>query len=98
MPITVTPIQDAIKLLLKGELTSAERAEGISTEYPLAGFELKSAGLTDGVLTLTFADPQGKTGGGSCRVGILWMQIEATAKQFPEVSSVRFSPEWLFQP
>jgi len=98
IPLTKTPIQDAIKLLLKGELTSQERAQGITTEYPLAGVELKSASLENGILTLTFADPQNKTGGGSCRVGILWFQVEATAKQFAEVSSVRFMPEELFQP
>lgn len=98
IPLTKTPIQDAIKLLLKGELTSQESAQGITTEYPLSGVELKSASLENGVLTLTFADPQNKTGGGSCRVGILWFQIEATAKQFTGVSSVRFMPEELFQP
>lgn len=98
IPLTKTPIQDAIKLLIKGELTVAERARGITTEYPLSGFELKGASLKNGVLTLAFADPQNKTSGGSCRVGILWFQIEATAKQFPEVSSVRFIPEELFQP
>lgn len=98
IPISVTPIQDTIQLLLKGELTAAEIAKGISTQYPLKGFELKSASLDSGVLTLTFADPEGTTGGGSCRVGILWMQIEETAKQFAEVTSVRFLPEELFQP
>lgn len=39
-----------------------------------------------------------KTNGGSCRAGILWFQIEATAKQFSEVKQVRFLPEELFQP
>ena len=98
IPLTITPIQDAIKLLLKGELTAAERTDGITTEFPLSGLELEGASLKDGTLTLAFADPQNKTSGGSCRAGILWFQIEATAKQFPEVSSVRFLPEELFQP
>ena len=31
-------------------------------------------------------------------VAILWFQIEATAKQFSNVTSVRFMPEELFQP
>jgi len=96
--LTKTPIQDAIQLLLQGELTEAEKASGIITEYPLEGFSLKGASLNDGVLTLEFSDPNNKTGGGSCRVGILWFQIEATAKQFPEVEQVRFIPEELFQP
>ncbi|MCX6761075.1 MAG: GerMN domain-containing protein [Candidatus Nealsonbacteria bacterium] len=98
IPITNTPIQDTIKLLISGNLTSAEKAQGIDTEYPLQGLKLTAASLNGGVLTLTFDDPYNKTGGGSCRVGILWFQIEATAKQFPGVSSVRFMPEELFQP
>lgn len=98
IPVTKTPIQDAIKLLLKGELTSQEKAQGITTEYPLSGVELKSASLKNGVLTLTFSDSQNKTGGGSCRAGILWFQIEDTAKQFSGVLFVRFMPEELFQP
>lgn len=89
IPLTQTPIQDTIKLLLKEELIP---------KYSLSGVELKSASLKNGVLTLTFIDPENKTGGGSCWVGILWFQIEATAKQFPGVSSVRFLPEELFQP
>lgn len=96
--ITETPIQDAIKLLLSGELTNEERAQGIDTEYPLEGLSLKDALLKDGVLTLEFDDSRNKTVGGSCRVGILWFQIEATAKQFPEVQQVHFLPEEIFQP
>jgi len=98
IPITQTPIQDAIKLLLSGKLTDEERARGIDTEYPLKGLTLKGASLKDGVLTLEFDDPNNKTVGGSCRVGILWFQIEATAKQFTEVQEVRFLPEEIFQP
>ncbi|MFA6603458.1 MAG: Gmad2 immunoglobulin-like domain-containing protein [Patescibacteria group bacterium] len=98
IPVTKTPIQDTIRLLLKGGLTDAERAAGITTEFPLAGVELRSANLKSGVLTLEFVDPNNRTGGGSCRVGILWAQIESTAKQFPEVKTARFIPAELFQP
>jgi len=99
IPITQTPIQDTIKLLLLGELTEEERVQGIDTEYPLEGLSLKRASLMKGgVLTLEFDDSNNKTVGGSCRVGILWFQIEATAKQFPEVQQVRFLPEEIFQP
>lgn len=98
MPKTTTPLTDAIKFLLRGELSSEERAQGITTEFPLPGVSLTSASIINGVATLTFADPQQKTGGGSCRVAILWAQIEATAKQFATVQSVRFMPEDLFQP
>lgn len=97
--ITQTPIQDTIRLLLRGELTNYERIQGITTEYPLEGFSLAGVpSFKDGVLTLQFDDPNYKTGGGSCRVGILWFQIEATAKQFTGVQQVRFLPEELFQP
>jgi len=96
--LTQTPIQDTIKLLIAGQLTKEEKSQGITTEYPLEGFSLKSASLKNGILTLEFEDPNYKTGGGSCRVGILWFQIEATAKQFPEVQNVKFLSEELFQP
>ncbi|MFH0712611.1 MAG: GerMN domain-containing protein [Candidatus Jorgensenbacteria bacterium] len=98
IPVTKTPIQDTIKLLLAGELTAEERARGINTEYPLPGFTLEGASLKDGTLTLEFNDSENRAVGGSCRVGVLWFQIEATAKQFPEVSEVRFLPEEIFQP
>jgi len=98
IPRTTTPIQDTIKLLIQGELTTLEEAAGITTEFPLPGFTLLSASLSNGVLTLQFADPQNQTSGGACRAGILWFQIEETAKQFPEVNEVRFIPEDLFQP
>ena len=101
MPVSKTPIQDAINLLLKGKenLKEQEIEEGITTEYPLEGFSLAEVNLQqDGVLVLKFNDLLNKTSGGSCRVGILWFQIEATAKQFEAVKEVRFLPEELFQP
>jgi hypothetical protein len=98
IPVTNTPIQDTINLLLKGELTAAEQARGLSTEFPLQGVTLVGANLVSGVLTLEFNDPQNRTSGGSCRTGLIWAQIEATAKQFEEVNSVVFLPEELFQP
>ena len=95
---TITPIQDSIKLLLKGELTEEEKALGIETEHPLEGFSLKGASLKDGELTLEFEDLNNKTIGGSCRTAIIWFQIRNTAMQFPEVQTVKFIPEELFQP
>jgi hypothetical protein len=98
IPLTQTPIQDAIRLLLRGEITAQEETRGITTEYPLDGLQLTGASLNDGVLTLGFADPNNRTSGGSCRAGILWLQIERTARQFAGVNAVRFQPEDLFQP
>lgn len=101
IPVSKTPIQDVINLLLKGEenLTPEEINQGITTEYPLEGFSLKGVNfLEDGTLILEFNDLLNKTSGGSCRVGILWFQIGATAKQFSGVKNVQFLPEELFQP
>lgn len=98
IPKTQTPLTDAVKLLLRGEISDEERARGVRSEFPLPGVMLEKAVLDDGIVTLTFEDPQNKTGGGSCRVAVLSAQIEATAKQFPMVSQVRFEPEGLFQP
>jgi len=98
---TKTPIQDTIKLLLEGKenLTEEDINRGITTEYPLEGLSLAEVNLKeDGTLILRFNDPLSKTSGGSCRTGILWFQIEATAKQFPEVKKTQFLPEELFQP
>lgn len=98
IPKTQTPLKDTIELLLSGDQIEAERAQGLATEFPLDGVTLESVVITDGVATLTFNDPQNKTSGGSCRVSVLTAQIEATAKQFPSVTSVRILPEELFQP
>lgn len=99
IPLSLTPIQDAIRLLLKGELTAQEKSQGLTTEFPLPGVALTGAALTnDGILTLEFTDPYFKTSGGSCRAGVLWSQIQATAEQFSAVKQVRFLPEDLFQP
>lgn len=98
IPLTKTPIWDAINLLLKGDLTESEKQAGIAWEFPLPGLALKGVNLAGGILVLEFADPQNKTSGGACRAGVLWFQIEATARQFAGVRQVRFIPETLFQP
>ncbi|MFZ3074423.1 MAG: GerMN domain-containing protein [Minisyncoccales bacterium] len=98
IPVTSTPVQDAVNLLIKGQLTENEKKTGLAAEFPLSGLALRGANLEDGILTLEFDDPQNKTGGGSCRSATLWFQIEATAKQFAGISEVRFIPETLFQP
>ncbi|QQR54539.1 GerMN domain-containing protein [Candidatus Peregrinibacteria bacterium] len=98
IPNSETLIEDTLQLLIQGGLTEEEQDRGIGTEYPLAGLELVGTDLKRGVLTLTFDDPLNKTSGGSCRVSVLWMQIERTASQFSEVKEVRFEPEWYFQP
>lgn len=92
------PIENAIKLLISGDLDESEREEGITTEFPLDGFELAGAEIENGYLALFFEDPEFRTSGGSCRTAILWAQIRATALQFSQVERVGFLPEELFQP
>lgn len=99
IPVSQTPLQDTVRLLIRGELTAQERASGMTTEFPLSGVSLTGASLSSsGVLTLSMNDPENKTSGGACRVQVLRAQIESTAKQFANVQSVRFTPVELFQP
>lgn len=98
VPKTDTLIKDTINLLLKGQLTEEEIADGFQTEFPHLTFKLLSTNLENGVLTLEFDDPDSFTIGGSCRVGILLVQIKKTALQFEEVQEVIIEPDTLFQP
>ncbi len=98
IPSTNTPIQDALRLLLKGQLTDHEKAAGLTTEFPLEGFALTTAALQNEKLTATFTDPNNTTSGGACRTNILRSQIEVTARQFAGVTTVTIQPETLFQP
>lgn len=98
IPLTQTPIQDTINLLIKGEITEQEKQAGFTTEFPNKDFKLLSANLKDGILYLEFTEVPGFTGGGSCRISILANQIIKTAKQFPGVNEVILLPESIFQP
>ena len=95
---TATPLTDTINLLIQGGLTVDEKARGFSTEFPNTGFKLTSAAIVNGTAKLTFTEVPGFTGGGSCRMAIMAGSIAKTAKQFPSVTNVTFSPESLFQP
>ena len=97
LPMSKTPIQDTLKTLLSGP-TPQEQSLGLTSDFPLPGVTLSSASLSNGTLTLSFSDPSHHTSGGSCKVGILRAQIEATAMQFSEVTAVRFKPDTVFQP
>jgi len=95
---TQSPINDVIRLLIRGELTKAEKDKGFKTEFPGRELLFQGARLDNGVLYLKFSDPSGFTTGGSCRVSLLKAQIEKTAMQFETVKRVVFEPETLFQP
>lgn len=98
IPLTNTPIQDAVRLLIQGDITTQERAQGVTTEFPLPSVELVGLSNNNGEVVIEFKDPLLRTSGGACRTGILWYQIERTVLQFPNIQSVRFIPEELFQP
>lgn len=99
IPITQTPLQDTLRLMLTGNITAAEKSAGITTEFPLSKVSLVGATLpASGALTISLADPLNKTSGGACRAQVLRAQVEATAKQFSSVKSVTFSPATVFQP
>jgi len=63
-------IGGTIRLLISGELSNEERAQGVTTEFPLEGLKLTDVRLDGGVLTLTFDDPNFRTSGGACRSGV----------------------------
>lgn len=85
IPFSSTPIQDALRELLK-------------TDSKFSGVTLTGATLKNGTLTIELSDPQNRTSGGSCKVSVLRAQLEATAKQFPEVTSVAYRPNEVLQP
>lgn len=91
-------LASVLNLLISGSITEAEKATGLTTEFPLSGLQLLSATLSGTDLLLTFEDLSHKSSGGSCRISILRAQIEATARQFPEVKAVKFAPDEVFQP
>ena len=93
---TTNPVPSAIRLLLLGKVSPREKTQGLSTDFPLTGLTFVNSKLESGVLTITLSDPQKKTSASTCRASILKAEIEATAMQFPEVKSVKFSPSTLF--
>lgn len=98
IPDTQNHIKDTVNLLLKGDLRNEEKADGLTTEFPLQGFELGEVIVNDSTVTLIFSDPQNSSSGGSCRVSILRAQIENTAKQFKGVENVIILPVGVLEP
>lgn len=92
-------ISKTLGVLMEGKLRKTEQSSGAGTIFPLYGVELKAVELLpSGELSLTLYDPYFETLGGSCYAGSLASMIEATAKQFPEVKSVKIlSVEGVFE-
>jgi hypothetical protein len=89
---------DTINALIESGLSETEKQTGFWTSFPGQSFRLLRAELQGKTLTLYFDDPMCFTSGGSNRVQYMWLQIQMTALQFPEVDKVRYEPETLFQP
>lgn len=98
IPLTISPIRDTLDLLLEGILTDSEIADSYQTEFPNELFKISSINLKDGVLYIDFTDAPNFVNGGSCRTGLLDSQIRKTAMQFPQVESVEYVDEFIFQP
>ena len=98
IPFSENLIFDTINSLLESELSEEEKQAGFWTSFPGESFRLLRAELQGDTLTLYFDDPLYFTSGGSNRVGFMWLQIQMTALQFPEVQNVRYEPKTLFQP
>lgn len=91
-------VKNTVELLLRGQLTEQEKSQGFTTDYPDSGFRLLNSDLNDsGRLTLEFTEVPGFTSGGSCQSGIVMEEILKTVRQFPEVKSIVFKPDTLFE-
>lgn len=92
-------IRQTLEMLLRGNITEEEKSYGFMSEFPDPGLSIESLELSDdGLLTIKIKDENGFLSGGSCRVGLLYAQIEKTALQFIEVNKVIIQPEELLQP
>jgi|GEM_PF-669106 len=106
IPLSKSPLKDAINLLVTNQLTAEEKASGLlgylgsdMSNKDVTKFRLKLAVIeNNNTAVLTFDDPDYFSSGGSCAIGILSSQIEKTAKQFPGIKKVILQPEDRFQP
>lgn len=92
-------IKDTVELLIKGQLTQVEKANGFTTDLPNPDFKLLDSSLSDsGTLILNFTEVPGLTSGDSCKTGLLMEEILKTVRQFPQVKKIVFQPDSLFEP
>ena len=89
VPKTVAVAETALKELLKGP-TEAEKVSKYSTAIN-SGVTVNSVTIVDGLAKADFNEQLGFQVGGSCKVGLIRLQIEETLKQFPAVKDVVIS-------
>jgi len=88
----------SVETLLAGRLTAEERNRGLSTEFPVKGFEVAELKRNGGKVTIRFRDPLFRSSGGALRAGILRGQIKKTLLQFEDVEKVVILPRTILQP
>lgn len=98
IPVTMTPIQDTIKLFLRAKLTDQEKELGFDPVSPNKLSALISANLKDGHLILRFEKMPGAHVGGSCLSVLMNTELAKTIQQFSEVETLDFEPRELFEP
>lgn len=97
IPVSHAPINDSIRLLLKGELTNMERELGFKTDYPNESLKFLGAKWDGSTLILNFEDNGFLKNSESSKASILKSEIIKTALQFEKVKNVILQPESLFR-
>ncbi len=87
---TQAPGRAALDLLLKGNLTDEEKADGFITNIN-SGVQIQKLTIENGIAKVDFSEELEKAVGGSCRVAAIRAQIAETLKQFPTVNEVIIS-------
>lgn len=91
-------VEDTVRVLVSQPITSNEKEQGLSSEFPLEGVRLVSIDFEGDVARVKIEDPYARLSGGACRVTILRAQLEQTILQFSGIKRVVFDPPELLQP
>lgn len=96
IPVSQAPINDSIRLLLKGELTNMERELGFKTELPNKNLIFLGAKREGSTLILNFEDKGFLPDIKADKIDVLKSIIIKTAMQFDNVKNVILQPDSLF--
>jgi len=87
---TQAPARAVLELLLGGDLTDEEKANGFTTSIN-PDVKIQKLTIENGIAKVDFSEELEKAVGGSCRVSAIRAQIIETLKQFPTVKDVVIS-------
>ncbi|MCX6789602.1 MAG: GerMN domain-containing protein [Candidatus Gribaldobacteria bacterium] len=87
---TQAPARAVLELLLGGNLTDEEKADGFTTSIN-PDVKIQKLTIENGIAKVDFSEELEKAVGGSCRVSAIRAQIIETLKQFPSVDEVIIS-------